>query len=230
MTNPNHLFPKRGRPGLLLSMEIEKELTPLDIAELVTVVPLKVSAPPLKTIKARHRQAALMVAKGYKNTEVAMVCGYTAQRVSDLQSDPMFVSLVTYYQKQRTDLQIEDEARLNIKILHGAEAAWDEILERLEDENQIKRLPVSELRQIAQLGFDRTVAPPKSAVTTTTAPVEITFNIAGKGIRNPAEGGDVTANRTDVNNNIIDVTDVTVISEGVPATGTNDEIISDESS
>lgn len=185
-------LPRRGRPsrGLGIAFEVERELTALDLTTLASApreeAPRQSPAPPLQRITARHHHTARLVAAGVPAVEVALVVGLTAQRVRDLQLDPAFQELVAYYFSQKTEADIADEQRFQARLKHLAESAMIELDERLEDPAKRARIPVGELRQIAALGADRTVAPPKQAQGATVIPTQITFNIAGRGLTGQA--------------------------------------------
>lgn len=176
------LVPRPGRPGSLLTMKIERELTPEDILGLNVLEgdtqPL--APPPIKTLRAKHLMCARMVANGFSNQDIAITCGYTPQRISDLKKDPTFAYAVSIYEKQRTDIELEETKRIVEKLIDGGEQAWDEVLARLEDDNVRVRISTDTLLRITQLAFDRTVAPPKVAAAQGGTINEITFNIAGK--------------------------------------------------
>ena len=94
---------------------------------------------------------------------------------------PAFTDLVSYYHDQVVVLEVEDAQRIQGKLTDIAEMAVDEILERVEDDNKRKMLPMGELRKLTELGADRTVAPPKTATDTPIAPpTTITFNIGNR--------------------------------------------------
>lgn len=170
---------RQGRIALPIVMSVERELTDADIHRLVTQPIERSAAPPLQRLRAPHHAAARLVAAGKSAVEVGILVGRTPQRINDLKNDPAFKELVAYYADQISNSEIADEARLRHKLTTLAEDAVDELQERIENDESRKRLPASELRQIAELGLDRTVAPPKTANTTTSTPPQITFNIGG---------------------------------------------------
>lgn len=166
-------LPSRGALSVL-SIEVEKELEEKDLLDL-RFMPDN-SPPTLKTISARHRRTAMMVARGFGNEHIAEALGYTPARVSQLRFDPAFAELVAYYEDQIHEESLTDEKRIQEKLRAMTETGLDLINERLEDPAHRERISTSELRQLVAMGADRTVAPPKAIVNTNAPPAEITLN------------------------------------------------------
>ncbi len=179
------MLPKRGRPGLTLLMSVKRELTALDLIRLSTEGKTHVGPPVLQRLKANHHAAARYVAAGKSAVEVAHLVGLTPQRVRDLaRDDPAFKDLVAnYYAQMSSDLTVETQRRVNEKLTILAETAVDVLLERIDDPAKEAAMPTSEVRQMAQLGLDRTVAPPKTATPATIVPTHVTFNMGVRDIR-----------------------------------------------
>lgn len=164
-----------------MTFNVVRDLTAEDLFQLLSE-PITASAPPtLQKITSNHHAMARLIASGKSSQQVAILCNRTPQRIRDLTRDPAFKELVSFYENQISDAEINDEVRLRNKLVTVAETAVDEIEERLDDPERRAKIPVSELRQIATMGLDRTVAPPKTAIPMNTAPQNITFNIAGNG-------------------------------------------------
>jgi len=170
----NDLLPARGRPGLPLTFEVVRELSVADLTRALTA-PL-VGVPPIQRLRTVHHRQARLIAEGRKLAEVAAIVGSTPERLSQLLRDPMFSELVVYYQDQLMVTELEDARRINAKLVSAAEAALDEINERVGDEEKVKGIHIGELRKVAELGLDRTVAPPKTAAPPVTVPANITLN------------------------------------------------------
>ena len=179
MTKPD-LIPSRGAIAESLLLEVKRELTPSDIARMGEAP--KVGPSTIQRLRATHHKQARLLAEGKNVKEVAAIVGCTPQRIVQLQNDPMFQELYTYYHDQIIVASLEDAARLQSKIVDLGEMAVDELAERLEDEGKRKNMPVGEVRKIAEFAMDRTVAPPKSAPPQNTAPQAITINF-GTGLR-----------------------------------------------
>jgi len=178
------LLPSRGRPGGTgLIMTVERELTAEDIARLSSEPRTPVSVPPIQRLKASHHAAARHLASGKNVRETAFLVGCTPQRITQLQADPSFNHLCDYYREQVTEGSLQEIERVQTKLRILAETATDILQERLDDPAKAETLPIGELRQIGAFGFDRTVAPPKTANTLPAAPVNVTFNMGPRDIR-----------------------------------------------
>lgn len=88
-------------------IDYTRDLTAADLEVLKGPPPPPPSEPPppapantLKRIHASHHSVARCLAMGMKNTQVALVTGYTAARVSQLQQDPTFQALVQDYRNE----------------------------------------------------------------------------------------------------------------------------------
>lgn len=188
---PRDLIPVRGRPpkGPVM-FEVERSLTPADIVALASGTideRNRITPPPLQVVRSSHRRAAQLVAQGKSAVEVAALVGRTPQRIRDLMQDPAFCDLVASYEAQEAEILTEEEARARQRAIEVHELAMDEIRDRLEDPQQIKTVPISELRQVAAMTGDRTVLPPKVAAPSQTPPVEMTFNFGGRGLKPPKD-------------------------------------------
>jgi hypothetical protein len=188
MARPD-LIPSRGAIGEPLLMEVERELTQQDLLRLGEAP--KVSVPILKQLRATHHRQAQLLAAGHSVGEVAVIVGCTTQRLVQLQVDPTFVELVAFYKDQVLSAMIEDTARLKDKIVDVGEMAVDELRDRLENDERRSKMPVGEVRKIAEFAMDRTVAPPKAAPAQTAAPTSVTINFGTPLANRPAveDGG-----------------------------------------
>ena len=180
--NKADLFPPAGRPRKL-HMEVVRELTAEDLRALRTPAACASGPPPLQKLRASHHQQAKLLAEGKKIVEVAAIVGVTPERIHQLQHDPAFIELVAYYQDQIMSAALDDARRVQGKLVDIAEMAVDELSERLEDEGARKAMPIGELRKIAEMGLDRTVAPPKATSSAPPPPTAITLNF-GSAIAN----------------------------------------------
>lgn len=168
------LLPKRGA-FKSLAFDLVRELTPDDIMRVGTGGTL--AHKPLQSIRAIHHRLAQLLAAGHKHQLVAQMTGSSTARISKLIADPTFQELMSFYQDQMGTKEIDDGIRIQEKLKTVAETALDELTHRLEDEDLRAAMPAGELRQIVQLGADRTVAPPKASVQLTQNPTNITLNI-----------------------------------------------------
>src|SRR6266566_5113304 len=110
------LPPHSGRlsdSGLLLT--VGRELTRADLFRLATEGRPKSSlssTPPLQRIGVAHRRAARFLAEGKSINEVAMLVGRTPQSIGDrARHDPTFRELISYFEKQREDVESAERAR-----------------------------------------------------------------------------------------------------------------------
>lgn len=181
------MLPTRGRPGAVLLMTTERELTPSDLMNLSLsdqqAPTVYDAAPKLQRLRESHHRAARLLARGLSVRDVAFEVGRTPQRISDLLHDPTFQELVSSYQAANEQVETAATQRIQTKLVDVAELATDEILDRLEDDAKRASIPVGELRQIAAMGLDRTLAPPKTAQPIVSTPTHITFNMGTKDIR-----------------------------------------------
>jgi hypothetical protein len=168
------LIPSRGAIAEPLLMEVTRDITHEDLLRLGEAP--KVSVPVLQKLRATHHRQAQLLAQGKKLTEVAAIVGCTTQRLVQLQVDPTFVELVSFYKDQIMVVALEDGARLRDKLVDVGEMAVDELRDRLEDDIARKRMRTGDVRQIAEFAMDRTVAPPKAAPNQQLSPAAITIN------------------------------------------------------
>jgi hypothetical protein len=167
-------------------MSVRRQLTEDDLIDMATDPAPKVAPPIIQKLRASHHTAARLLAQGKPVKEVAILVGRTPQRISDLQKDPAFTNLVTYYHEQVIDTTLDQAQTLQETWIDIAQLATDEIVDRLEDPEQLKVIPVGELRQLATAGSDRTVAPPRQAAPLAAPPMQVTFNMGTSNLR-PAE-------------------------------------------
>lgn len=178
-------LPKRGAVATL-GLDFIREMEPEDLDDLSgpnNMAPV----PTLQKITAAHHRQAQLIARGtLADIEVARLCGVTPQRIYQLKRDPSFQNLVAYYQSQISSAAIEVSDRIHEKLLMAGEAALDEINVRLDEE--IKEIPVGELRKIFEMAGDRTVAPPRSTQQGSPfPPAKIELNFGWNKPTNPAK-------------------------------------------
>lgn len=171
------ILPSRGRPGVTLVMSVRRQLDESDLIAMATEPAPKVGAPIIQKLRATHHNAARLLAQGKSVKEVAILVNRTAQRISDLQKDPAFIDLTSFYRDQITETTIDQAQTLQETWVDIAQLATDEIQDRLEDPAQLKTIPIAELRQLATAGSDRTVAPPRQATPMVSPPLQVTFNM-----------------------------------------------------
>lgn len=183
-------LPSRGHASSLI-MTIERELTADDLVRLASEDGgAHDYVPAVKRLTSRHQRQAQLVAEGYKIAEVAALTQSTPARITQLQRDPSFANLVAYYADQRMVTQLEAGERIRQKLVIAGEEAVDEIVARVEDPVRRAAMPIDQLRQVAALALDRTVAPPKVSQPLTSIPTNITLNF-GRELK-PQEPKDIT--------------------------------------
>ena len=180
----SHLFPSRGKSGKILDFEVERHLTHDDIMRLVLEgKKQRGSVPVLQRLKATHLMAARLIAQGMSATEVALAVGRTPQRIRDLCSDPTFMNEVAIYQNQIASAGIDETIEMQGVLKDVGRTALEELQDRMDNPGKLALIPESELRHIAALALDRTIAPPKTAQPIISTPTHITFNMGNRDIR-----------------------------------------------
>ena len=121
-----------GRPSAGVEFEVVRDLTQADLAS--------ISAPRqapkesrLKALRARHHRLARLLATGTKPGDAGSIVGYSASRVSILQSDPAFQELLAFYADKDQEAFMETRELL----ADVARDALGELQERLEDTPRI---------------------------------------------------------------------------------------------
>lgn len=71
---------------------------------------MNTSSVPIKTVKPRHDQLAMLAALGYTNNQICEKLGYTPARVSVLLADPQIKALVIAYQEQSRQSIIQEQS------------------------------------------------------------------------------------------------------------------------
>lgn len=180
MAKPD-LIPSRGAIAEPLLMEVTRDLTAEDMLRLGQAP--KVGVPILQRLRATHHRQAQLLAQGKTLNEVAAIVGCTSQRLVQLQTDPTFAELVHYYHDQSMVGLMEDAARLQAKLVDVGEMAVDELRHRMEDDVARSKMRTGDVRQIAEMAMDRTVAPPKATQNIQQPPNTVTINF-GTPVRN----------------------------------------------
>ncbi len=168
------LIPSRGAVAEPLLIEVTRQLQASDLGQMADAP--KVAVPILQKLRAIHHRQALLLAEGRTQKEVSQIIGCTEARLTQLMVDPTFVDLVETYKAQIITSMLSDAGRMQDKLTDMGEMAVDEIIERLEDTDQRKRMRTEELRRIAETALDRSIAPVKQALPTATTPANVTIN------------------------------------------------------
>ena len=167
MSRPD-LIPSRGAIAEPLVLEVTRELTPSDLRRLGDAP--KTSVPILQRLRATHHRQAQLLAEGRSVNEVAVIVGCTTQRLVQLQVDPAFNELISYYQDQIMSAMIADAARLKDKIIDVGEMAVDELRDRLEDDDRRRGVSIGENPQNRRIcyGPNRSAAKSRSSANAST--------------------------------------------------------------
>jgi len=168
------LIPSRGAIAEDLSLEVLRELTLDDMKRLADSP--KLGVPVIQKLRSIHHTQARMLAEGKKLIDVANAVGCSTQRLVQLQNDPTFAELVIYYRDQINVVAIDRAQRMQEQILDVGEQALDELQARMDDEEKRSKMPVGEIRKLAEFAMDRTVAPPRTVNNAPTAPATVTIN------------------------------------------------------
>ena len=168
------IIPVRGAISEDLGLEVLRELTFDDMKRLKDAP--KLGVPVIQKLRSVHHHQAKLIAEGKKLVDIAVEVGCTTQRLVQLQNDPTFAELVLYYRDQITTANIDIAQRVQAKILDVGEMAVNELHDRLENDETRRRMPVGEVRKMAEFAMDRTVAPPKQAMNAAPPPSSVTIN------------------------------------------------------
>lgn len=83
-----------GKPPIALEIYETRPLTAEDIQKVNSAAVGVSDTKALKKLRDRHHLAAELMAKGYKDVEIAGITGYSQSRLSILKNDPAFAELV----------------------------------------------------------------------------------------------------------------------------------------
>lgn len=139
-----------------LGLEYRRDLTRADIED-CTTLPVGATVPQLVRLTYKHHATAQQVAEGKSGAEISAMTGYTANRISQLKSDPAFMELVEFYKEQNIELYAAAHAKL---AMLGV-AAVEELQDRLEDNPE--SFSIRETIEVAEMALDRSIAPTKGS-------------------------------------------------------------------
>lgn len=154
-------FAKRGpgrprtKPPLIVTYL--RDLTPADLVVLDNAPPAADSVTPyssISKIRYSHHMMARLVALGKRDAEVAAITGHAINSITRLRNyDPAFKELVAHYAAIKDEQFVDASARLAVL----GTTAVEELQERLEEKPAA--FTVRELKEVAEMAFDRSVAP-----------------------------------------------------------------------
>lgn len=146
---------QRGRKAIASPIEITnlRELKRGDLAVLAQPRPPNA----LQSLRDNHHRVARALASGMSNSDVALTCGLSINRVSMLKADPAVKELIAHYRSMLTAEWLK-EADPVIDFLRSnslkAAAMLSDKLDAAAENDEF--LPTRDLLGIAELGFDRT--------------------------------------------------------------------------
>lgn len=111
---------------------------------------------PMLRIRHQHHMAAKLIAEGRRPAEVSLITGYTTARLGQLQRDPTFQELVTFYKDAAGEKWLNVHERLAALGI----TVTEELQARLEDEPE--EFSNEELRKLAETLLDRSGYGPQS--------------------------------------------------------------------
>ena len=175
------VIPRRGRPGGPAPVVL-REITEEDGAALLVEKREQPQRQPLERVRTTHHLAARELAQGKSQVEVALITGYSPQRICDLQADPTFRELVAHYKGQVEAKWLNVQERLASLGM----ALTEELQHRLETAPE--SLTNEDLRRWAETTLDRAGVGPSKNLNVKTA--DLTQALIEK-IKREAGDGDV---------------------------------------
>jgi len=139
----------RGRKPSLVGAVISRKLEAADMLKLSEPASPQ-QASPIRKLKHSHHNLARLLADGTREEEISSITGYTVAYISVIKGDPAFSSLVQYYAEQAAEKYLNVHERLSTLSMDCV----DEIQSRLAEAPD--SFQVRELKEIAEMGFDRT--------------------------------------------------------------------------
>lgn len=136
-----------------LGIAVVRELTLEDLAELEQ--PRGVTTPAIKRLRTQHHHLARLLAEGRREVEVSAITGYSQSRISILKQDPAFRDLITHYEHDAAMAYVNVHERLAALGI----TCLEELQQRIDEEPE--KFNNKELRELAAMLLDRSVAPPK---------------------------------------------------------------------
>lgn len=155
----DYIFPSaRGKRAGALSMEVQRELGPEDIGDVVEAKSGRDvgGLRPLAQMRHSHHLIARLLAEGRKAVEVSYITGRTQSWISSLQRDPAFADLVASYKEQVTEAYVNVHERLAALGIDTIDELHQRLLENPDEFTK------KELLALGEFALDRSIAPPKA--------------------------------------------------------------------
>lgn len=137
-----------GRAKAPLTFDISRELDEGDLQRLEE--PRGATPTPIKKLRERHHALARLLAGGTPPGEAAIICGYSASRVSILMSDPAFSELVAHYRETTAERYYDAHAAMAALHVDAVEV----LRERLEEAPE--EFTIGQLIEAGKFSADRT--------------------------------------------------------------------------
>jgi hypothetical protein len=151
---------------------IKRQHKPAEPIEVLSVAPATINdiaelaahGPQQRIAKLRdtHHLAARLVASGLNNKEVAYHAGYSVMRVSQLLADPTFVELVETYRQLDNKTWLESRDHFYDRVAAVRNKALRQIEDQLDAADDENPIPLARLKDITEMGADRTGYPRKT--------------------------------------------------------------------
>lgn len=151
--------PARGKRPAATECGYLRDLNDEDIVLLQAGYTLNSQTPAIKKLRTAHHELARLLASGVRPVEASAITGYSQSRISILCNDPAFKNLLSFYNDERKDVNIEVMKRIRSVGLDAIEEIKDRLEESPEDFTN------EELRKLAETALDRSGFGPKSTVT-----------------------------------------------------------------
>ncbi len=152
----DHIPSGRGRKAKPLDISYVRDLGEGDLDLIMNPPPLGVEIKPRARMKNSHHQLARLLAEGRRPQECSAILGHAPSTISSLQGDPAFKELVSYYEAQVREVFLDVHQRLANLGMDVIEELQERVIEAPGD------FSPKELREIAEMALDRSVAPPKA--------------------------------------------------------------------
>lgn len=154
--------PSRGRRASTpLMATIKRQLDRADIEALwqnpTSPTPSQ-RVSPIQRIRTSHHMLAKLIAEGRKGPEIQMITGYSSSYICNIQHEPVFAELVTYYRSQLGEVYLNVHQRLASLGLDVV----DELQDRLNTDPD--QFSIKDLEEVGKLTLDRAGYGPQSTV------------------------------------------------------------------
>lgn len=113
----------------------------------------------VQALRARHHGVARLLAEGVPEGVVAELSNYTPAYISTLKNNPAMIQLIEFYRSPKTEVTRVIGEKLRVL----SDMALNQLQQRLEEKPG--EASITELKEVAKLGLDRSGNGPNSTVT-----------------------------------------------------------------